>query len=116
MTPLTAHELQAELARRRAKFPGNRLLIPALVEEVGELVDALLDGDRNAVRLEAIQVAAVAIRIAEEGDATDYSRSNFAQLIRFVGRNACISDLALGLLEDDSDPSFDNMTAEEMQP
>ncbi len=36
-----------------------------LAEELAELLDAIRSNDRNAVRAEAIQVAAVALRIAE---------------------------------------------------
>lgn len=72
MSSLTYAKLQAELAEvSRTKFPGNRFLLAALTEEVGELAQALLQkSDRAAVVKEALQVAAVAIRIAEEGDAS----------------------------------------------
>ena len=60
--------IAAELKRARAKFPGNDHLLAALVEEVGELAQAYLKGDASSARLEAIQVACVAIRIIEEGD------------------------------------------------
>lgn len=65
----TLDEIAAEVMRARDKFPGNRHLLAALVEEVGELAKAYLQregGDR--VRKEAIQIACVAIRIIEEGD------------------------------------------------
>lgn len=62
--------LTQEVARARQKHPGNLHLFVALTEEVGELAKALLEGrprkERNA---EAIQVATVALRIVEEGDA-----------------------------------------------
>lgn len=77
--------IEAEVARARAKFPAGRHLMVALTEEVGELAEALLkteeEGDlsshrvntdvsrRARVREEAVQVACVAIRIIEEGDA-----------------------------------------------
>lgn len=64
-------ELLAELARARAKFPGNRFLLAALAEETGEVSRALLQQlSKEKLRQEAIQVACVAIRIYEEGDAT----------------------------------------------
>jgi hypothetical protein len=71
---VTLVAIQAELSRARAKFPGNRFLLAALVEEVGELAEAIAHGDREAIRMEAVQVACVAVRIAEEGDATTYPK------------------------------------------
>lgn len=68
---LSVEELHREVARARAKFPGNGHALTALVEEVGELAKALLQraGD-GAVKGEALQVACVAMCIYEEGDAT----------------------------------------------
>ena len=68
---ITAFEaLRAEMSRGRAKFPTNRKLLAALVEEVGELARALLqEGNSDHAIDEAIQVACVAMRIAVEGDA-----------------------------------------------
>jgi NTP pyrophosphatase (non-canonical NTP hydrolase) len=66
----TIAALQAETLRARTKFPGSRFLLAALSEEVGELAQAMLRRRPSAeVRAEAIQVAVVALRIAEEGDA-----------------------------------------------
>jgi hypothetical protein len=63
--------LQGEVGNGRRKFPGNRLLLAGLVEEVGELAKALLQREgRASIEREALQVAAVAMRIYEEGDAT----------------------------------------------
>lgn len=60
--------LDEEVGRARAKFPANVHLLPALMEEVGELSSALLECEGVArVRAEALQVACVALRIAEEG-------------------------------------------------
>lgn len=73
-----------EIVRARTKFPKNDVLLAALMEEVGELANALLElryaalrSESNrtteirswlqAVRKEAVQVAAVAVRILEEG-------------------------------------------------
>jgi hypothetical protein len=50
----TMGDLAEEIVRAREKFPRNGHMLAALMEEVGE---------------EAIQVACVALRIAEEGDA-----------------------------------------------
>lgn len=63
--------LQGEVMAGRKKFPGNRLALAALMEEVGELSRALLQRKPKAeIEREAAQVAAVAMRIFEEGDAT----------------------------------------------
>jgi Domain of unknown function (DUF3850) len=64
----TLGAIAAEVARGRAKFPAGRMLLPALVEEVGELAKALLQKrPRAESRKEAMQVAAVAARIMEDG-------------------------------------------------
>lgn len=63
--------LVERVAKGRAKFPGNRFMLPALMEEVGELARALLQRKGpEEVRAEALDTAAVALRIFEEGDAT----------------------------------------------
>lgn len=64
-------EVEKEIEAGRREFPGNKNMLGALGEEFGELARALLEGDPAKRREEAIQVAAVAIRIAIEGDA-DY--------------------------------------------
>ena len=70
----TRLEISAELERARAKFPMPNPTFVALVEEVGELAQALLKckpGDRDSsirVYEEAVQVATMAIRVMEEGD------------------------------------------------
>lgn len=70
-TQQTLADVAHEVHRARTKFPGNRLLLAALMEEVGELARAYLQREGpDRVRKEAIQVACVALRIAEEGDAT----------------------------------------------
>lgn len=66
--------IDAELMFARAKFPGSNLNFPALVEEIGELSKALLENAQGKVPseqvfAEAIQVAVMAIRVAEEGSA-----------------------------------------------
>lgn len=55
------------------KFPNNENQTVALMEEVGELANALLEhgygkGDQQSVYNEAVQVAAMAMRIAVQGD------------------------------------------------
>lgn len=59
-------EIVSELRRARSKFPGNDRLFKALVEEVGEVAKAMLEG--GDVRGEACQVATVAIRLMTEGE------------------------------------------------
>ena len=63
-----------ELDSAREAFPGNRHMLCALMEEVGELAQAIMQHDRaegtttNQVFKEAVQVATMAIRVATEGD------------------------------------------------
>ena len=65
----------AEVVKARAKWPGNRVQLAALTEEVGELAQALLQHDYEGgaaakVWKEAVQVAAMAVRVATEGDSS----------------------------------------------
>lgn len=70
-------DVRREVERARSKFPGNHKLLAALMEEVGELAQAMLQKkDPHDIAKEAIQVAAVAIRILEEGDA-DFATNNW---------------------------------------
>jgi hypothetical protein len=63
--------LQFEVLQGRRKFPANRLMLAGAIEELGELAQALLQRrPREQIEREALQVAAVAMRIYEEGDAT----------------------------------------------
>lgn len=73
MNANTEYVISAELNKARRRFPSNRLMLAALVEEVGELSKALIDhsfnkGSAQEVYNEAVQVAAMAIRVMEEGD------------------------------------------------
>ena len=63
-------EIKSELARARAKFPGDNVTMLALMEEVGELAKATFEEPRSAVRKEAVQVAVMAIRVVLDGDCT----------------------------------------------
>ena len=66
--------IRGELDAARGKFPESTHQLAALVEEVGELAQALMEHDRDGsqtiamVLREAVQVACMAIRIATEGD------------------------------------------------
>lgn len=66
-------DLAEEIMRARTKFPRGNDLTLALLEEVEELLTELdrTEGKTDArVLAEALQVACVAIRLAEEGDPT----------------------------------------------
>jgi NTP pyrophosphatase (non-canonical NTP hydrolase) len=66
----TLYAIVQEVQRARMKHRSNAHMMVALTEEVGELAQALLEnGNGERAREEAIQVACVAIRIIEEGDA-----------------------------------------------
>ena len=69
LSPQTWGELNAEVFSARMKFPNNSFLLTALMEEVGELARAYLQGQgEQRVKAEALQVACVALRIYEESD------------------------------------------------
>ncbi|MEJ0003440.1 MAG: hypothetical protein WDN30_07655 [Pararobbsia sp.] len=63
-----AHEISAELARARTKFPDPVGSMRALTQEVGDLAKAILDESPQRVREEAVQTAVMAIRVGTEGD------------------------------------------------
>ncbi len=63
-------EIARELARARAKFPGDNVTMLALMKEVGELSKATFEESRARVRKEAVQVAVMAMRVVLDGDAT----------------------------------------------
>lgn len=66
--------IRDELVAARKAFPENTHKLAALMEEVGELAQAMMHHDRklgisvHEVLREAIQVACMAVRIAVEGD------------------------------------------------
>lgn len=69
--------VKVEASLARARFPQPNPTVAALTKEVGELARALLhvrEGKKGAswesVWTEAVQVAAMALRAATEGDAT----------------------------------------------
>lgn len=57
-----------ELARARKLFPGANLNGLAMMEEAGEVAKAMLDEPLDNIRKECVQLAAMAARIALEGD------------------------------------------------
>ena len=66
--------IRDELVAAREAFPENTHKLAALMEEVGELAQAMMHHDRklgisvHEVLREAVQVACMAIRVAVEGD------------------------------------------------
>jgi hypothetical protein len=125
----TVGDLMQEITRARTKFPGNRYLLAALVEEVGELAEALVSGTKGEVYKEAIQCACVAIRIAEEGDATTYTPGFFIALVSSVGRVArgllqrggvavylSVAASTASKMKETPDPTFADVTDEEAKP
>lgn len=66
-------DVEEEASTARASFPGNHVQTMALTEEVGELAKALIEvragkAEQREVWREAVQVAAMALRVATEGD------------------------------------------------
>lgn len=71
-------DIEAEVLSARKKFPSNKMMLHALHEEVGELAQAMLNQyhihKERSIELdspiykEAVQVAAMAIRVMTEGD------------------------------------------------
>jgi len=63
-----------ELKAARSAFPGTTHMLAAFMEEVGELAQALMEHDRSQgtsvqeVMREAVQCAAMSIRLGTEGD------------------------------------------------
>lgn len=74
-TAFALNDLADELGRARRKFPACDHTYAALLEELGELAQALIEhktarAPARNVRAEALQVACVAVRIGTEGDAS----------------------------------------------
>jgi len=133
--PLTVRNLILEIERSRTKFPGHRYLLAALVEEVGELAEAMASGSNKEVYKEAIQVACIALRVAEEDDSTIYSFDHFFALVKATGhvarsllqRSSTLTALSyvsfavanmtvFGLKHKTADPTFVDITDEEAKP
>lgn len=63
--------LALEVASARARWPGNRNRMTAILGETNEALHAFSDGDYAAARGESLQVAATAMRFHWEGDAQE---------------------------------------------
>lgn len=61
-------QVSKEVMRAQYKFPDSYGVMCALTEEVGELAKAQMDEPWDRVIKEAVQVAAMAARVATEGD------------------------------------------------
>lgn len=59
-----------ELGKARRKFPSPEASVVAAMEEAGEVAKAMLDESKERVYAECVQLAALALRIAVEGDPT----------------------------------------------
>lgn len=103
-----------ELKSARLQFPTNEHQLAALTEEVGELAQALIDCARGTqtptdVYIEAVQVAAMACRVAVDGD------QSFGYLPPPLK-----DDAALGLLPEEPPPrwpeSLSNAAARMLTP
>ncbi len=84
----TLDAIAAEVMRARDKFPGTRFLLAALVEEVGELAEAVASKNPDEIKKEAVQVCAVAVRLIEEGDATTYNAEGIIAVVIDLGNVA----------------------------
>lgn len=63
-------DVYTEITRGVESYPDASGLMVALMEEVGELARAMMTQSRDSVRSEAAQVAALAVRVAIDGDPT----------------------------------------------
>ena len=70
------NEINTEWRKALRKFPENRNLTVALMEEVGELARAELHKQPEEIKKEAVQVIVVALRIYTEGDGSIEDRKS----------------------------------------
>lgn len=70
--------IKLEVLRARVLFPHCHGVLAALTEETGEVAKAYLGESRHRIMKESIQCAAMAIRVALEGDPTmdEYRQGN----------------------------------------
>jgi hypothetical protein len=100
-TAFALNDLADELGRARRKLPGSEHTYAALLEELGELANALLEhkyghAPARNVRAEALQVACMAVRIGTEGDLS-YSLAPGADIARATER---LTGLVCGRLDE----------------
>jgi hypothetical protein len=74
LTVLFLEHVATEVVAARHKWPGNMDKLAAMSEEAGELARSMLqhkheEGTAEAIWREAVQVAAMALRVATEGSA-----------------------------------------------
>ena len=91
---------ERETARARELFPSSEGIFAALAEEVGELAQALLDKPWDQVVEEAMQVAAMAARVALEGDPTLSEVRERRARIREVELDRVVGLPGMGMGED----------------
>ncbi len=78
------HLVAIEVGSATRKFPSPEALAMALAEEFGEVAKAVLSESWANVRKEAIQCAAMCVRLALEGDPTldHYRQKNGLEVFR----------------------------------
>lgn len=83
--------LALEVAKARARWPGNRNRMAAILGETNEALHAFSEGDYGAARGESLQVAATAMRFHWEGDAQEQAvedaadvRAALAEMVRLL--------------------------------
>lgn len=113
MDERTKYCIDAELKFARAKFSGSNLNFPALVEEIGELAKALLDhsfdkADAAEVYAEAIQVAVMAIRVAEEGSSEFPYQFDYSHYQKFDVNKRVKQPLENAVADDTFPPQVEN--------
>lgn len=94
----TLEAIQTEVIKARIKFPGNRFILTALIEEVGELCGAALAGESEKIYQKAVQVACMTIRMIEEGDASFRERPAGATF-KLVALQEAIGEMARYFLQ-----------------
>lgn len=70
LQPNFLRDVALEVERARELFPNSDGVMCALTEEVGEVAKAHMDEPWSNVYAECVQVAAMAMRVAMEGDPT----------------------------------------------
>lgn len=81
-TDQALQHLRAEIERARKKHPGNAMLFPALLEELGEASVSCQSGE------EWIHVACVAMRLHIEGSLRAHDESELEDIVAALGHLA----------------------------